>query len=473
MRPFSFHDVERPLGAGEGDAPADLEVPPEGPLEVLPGVPFEDVLARHQQALHLGIRLGDEFDEQGTASPGEEPRGHLQGDVVPDGQVVDEGEGEDGVGRAALEEAHPFPVLPARGRARVGQVHEEREDPGFPSGPGREIVLLDAGGIDIERDRHGPGFRGDPAEGPDVPAQVPDRPRPDVGDEVLDGLPLVGHAFGRIVRIVVIVGPLRPRRPPAELPRPGLEGVDQSQEGPAAHRPAGHGRFAALVPLLAPGMKMDVKEQRRPPFRTGGQEGGGQIEGDAVQVDPQQLGQPDVPKAHQRERGQEMLAILAVGRPGLAFDGPAQGQGVDEDGPAPQELDVVGAGVDQRHAAAKSALLDIERGQGRVLELAEAPLVGIGDERDLLGADQLGDVLAALDERRHLFVRHEKARGRELFIKPRGHEVVIMGAAGRPYRPMEDAVDAEDEARGVAERGRKGALRTHRGRYPPWKKRSS
>ncbi len=93
-----------------------------------------------------------------------------------------------------------------------------------------------------------------------------------------------------------------------------------------------------------------MKEERRPPSRTEREEGGRQVEGDPVQVDPQQLGQPDVPKAHQRERRQEMLAILTVGRPRFPFDGPAQGQGVDEDGPAAQELDVVGAGIDKGHA---------------------------------------------------------------------------------------------------------------------------
>ena len=58
----------------------------------------------------------------------------VQGDVVPDGQVVDEGEGEDGVGRAPLEEGHPLPVVPARGRARVGQVQRS----------GRSIASLPA-----------------------------------------------------------------------------------------------------------------------------------------------------------------------------------------------------------------------------------------------------------------------------------------------------------------------------------------
>ena len=193
-----------------------------------------------------------------------------------------------------------------------------------------------------------------------------------------------------------------------------------------------------------------------------GKEGRGQVEREAVEVDAEELAQPDVPQRHQGEGGQEMLAVLAIGGPGLAFDGLAQGQGVDEDGPAAPELDVVGAGVDQRQAPPQGALFDLQGGQRGVLELAEAPLVGIGDERDLLGADQLVDILAALEDGRRLFVRHEKARGGELLIEPRGHEPVIMGPARGKDGPMEDAAAAEDETRGIAERGGERGLRRHR-----------
>ena len=152
---------------------------------------------------------------------------------------------------------------------------------------------------------------------------------------------------------------------------------------------------------------MEMEKERRPPFRSERQEGRGQVEGDAVEMDAEELAQADVAKAHQRERSQEVLAILAIGRPGLPFDGPAQGQGVDEDRAATQELDVVGAGVGQGQAAAQGPLLDLERGQGGVLKLAEAPLEGVGDEGDLFRPDDLVDVPAPVSLEGDLLVRHE------------------------------------------------------------------
>ena len=203
---------------------------------------------------------------------------------------------------------------------------------------------------------------------------------------------------------------------------------------------------------------MNVEQERRPPSGPDGEEGGGQVQGDPVQVDPKQLAEPDVAKAHQGQRGQKMLTILTIGRPGFAVDGLPKRQGIDQDGTSPQELDIVGAGVDEAQAPGEGALLDLQRGQGGVLQLTEAPLVRVGNEGDLLGADDLIEIVG-MARGGDLFVRDEEVRGDELFIKSRGHESIVMRPAGGADAAIEDAVAAEDVARRVPERGRQGAFR--------------
>ena len=89
--------------------------------------------------------------------------------------------------------------------------------------------------------------------------------------------------------------------------------------------------------------------------------------------------------AHQGQRRQEVLTELPVADPGLALGVVAEGERVDEDRASVLELDVVGRRVAQRHVELERASLDAECQQRGVLELAEAPLVGIGHEVELLG----------------------------------------------------------------------------------------
>ena len=85
----------------------------------------------------------------------------------------------------------------------------------------------------------------------------------------------------------------------------------------------------------------------------------------------------------QQERIEELLAELLVAHPELVFPIAPKGQAIDEDRLGPQELDVVGARVRQRDALLQAAHLDVEVQERGTLERREAPLVRIGDERQL------------------------------------------------------------------------------------------
>ena len=85
----------------------------------------------------------------------------------------------------------------------------------------------------------------------------------------------------------------------------------------------------------------------------------------------------------------QVLAELTVGHPRRVGGPPLERQHIDEHRPAAIKRDVERAGVLQRHAGADGLGLDIERQQRRVLELAERPLVWIGDEFDFARAHDL------------------------------------------------------------------------------------
>ncbi len=112
-----------------------------------------------------------------------------------------------------------------------------------------------------------------------------------------------------------------------------------------------------------------------------------EVEREAVDEVAQQQDRADVSVGRQGERGQEVLAELAVGDPRRAGLEGLERERVDEHRPAAQELDVVGGGVAQREAGPEGRRLGVEGQERRVAELPERPLVGVADERDLLGPD--------------------------------------------------------------------------------------
>ena len=57
----------------------------------------------------------------------------LERQVVADGQVVDQRQRQQRVGRAPLLQREPLAMGPAQGRGRVGQVEQQRKDRRSPS----------------------------------------------------------------------------------------------------------------------------------------------------------------------------------------------------------------------------------------------------------------------------------------------------------------------------------------------------
>ena len=138
---------------------------------------------------------------------------------------------------------------------------------------------------------------------------------------------------------------------------------------------------------LALRVHVDVHGKARLEPGPPGQERAREIQGDAVDVDPQQLAEPDVPVGHERQRCKEVLAELPVCHPGIPFPVTFEREGIDEERSPLVELDVVGTGILEGHPVLQRDPLDIQGDQCSFFELAKRPLVGIRDEGYLFGLD--------------------------------------------------------------------------------------
>ncbi len=193
---------------------------------------------------------------------------------------------------------------------------------------------------------------------------------------------LLGGLVG-VVGLGVVVGPLGSVGNPVQRLNRGPQTIEQTQQRPPREptRLSDHVCFLTIR-LLCPGVPVEVDQQPGIEFGPPRQEPAGQVEREAVEVEPKQRHNPGVDVAHQGERREEVLAELAVGHPGLAFLVDLEGKRVDQDGLSRDELDVEGAGVLEREAGGDGPLLDVQGPERGGLELAKAPLVGIRDERD-------------------------------------------------------------------------------------------
>src|ERR1051325_6490110 len=84
------------------------------------------------------------------------------------------------------------------------------------------------------------------------------------------------------------------------------------------------------------------------------------VEWNAVDVRAQHLPQPDVGSAHQGQRSEEMLTELPIGGPGAALLIALEGKRVDHHRLSGPKLDVVGAGILERHPEPKRLFLDLK-----------------------------------------------------------------------------------------------------------------
>ncbi len=177
-----------------------------------------------------------------------------------------------------------------------------------------------------------------------------------------------------------------------------------------------------------------------------------ELERDTVEIRAEEHARPNVLFAHQEQRHEEVLTELPVRHPRRAFNSGLKREGVDEERTAVTELHVVGAGVPEHEVARKGAILDRERQERCVLELAERPFIGVGDERNPLGLEHRARLGRRGVVERRLVVRNEESVVRQLTIQTRRQEGVERGFERSVDLAVNDAVAGEDEPAGIAER---------------------
>jgi hypothetical protein len=161
---------------------------------------------------------------------------------------------------------------------------------------------------------------------------------------------------------------------------------------------------------------MQVNQEPRLQPRPERQQRARQIQGHAIEFRPQQTTEADVDAAHQREWRQEQLAELAVRDPRRSRLQALERQRVDQHGPAVLEQHVVRRRVLERHPVIERRPLQPQCQEGRVLQLAERPLVGIGDE---LHARRLDDAVRTAVGRElgaHILVGHHVSSSGQLRV---------------------------------------------------------
>ncbi len=182
------------------------------------------------------------------------------------------------------------------------------------------------------------------------------------------------------------------------------------------------------------------------------EEPGAELERDTLEMRAEKLTELHVHPAHERERHHEVLAELPVRGPGRAFLARLEGQRVDEHRTTRLELDVVGAGVAQGDAADEGALLDVERQECCVAQLAEAPLIRVGNEPDGLGPEHGRGVIGGRQLKGDSLVGHEEALPGQLVVEARGGDGFEFVLEDPVDLSVQDARAGEDEAARVAER---------------------
>ena len=141
--------------------------------------------------------------------------------------------------------------------------------------------------------------------------------------------------------------------------------------------PRGRGRRVPLVgeASLRAGVGVDVRSETQVPAVRPGSSRAARSSGMPSMWSRSISPKPDVAVRHQRQRGEEVLAELAIGDPRRPLLGPLERERVDEDRPAAPELDVVGGGVAERESALERERLGLEGQERGVPEHPERPLV--------------------------------------------------------------------------------------------------
>ena len=158
-----------------------------------------------------------------------------------------------------------------------------------------------------------------------------------------------------------------------------------------------------------------------------------------------------------------MLTELAVGRPGLAFLVDFEGQAIDEHRAAADKLNIVSRGIFQDHAPLQGFFLQVQGEQRGIFELAEAPLVGVGDEGDEFRLqDQISLGWVGGINRRYR--AGDQFAGFHQAVKQAGsRHLIVVRFVGNINLTIECIVYAKEKTRRVAKRCR---VRVRFNRHP-------
>ena len=141
-----------------------------------------------------------------------------------------------------------------------------------------------------------------------------------------------------------------------------------------------------------------------------------------------QRNETEIAVGDQRQRPKKVLAILAVANPRLALWIALERKRVNQHGPAPGELDIVGAAVLQDHAMRQRQFLNTEGRQGGVFELAKTPFVRIGDKRHPVRLQDFVCLWRSRMMKLCFLVRDQQALPSQFVVESRLHEPAVIFA---------------------------------------------
>ena len=140
-----------------------------------------------------------------------------------------------------------------------------------------------------------------------------------------------------------------------------------------------------------------------------------------------------------------MLAELPIGHPWLTLIVALEGEGIDENRPAPSELDVVRTRVFETHPLVECFPLKLESQEGGILKLAETPFVGIRHEFDSLRHDNLVGLCSRGSIEVDFFVGNEKGGVDQICVQAGVQQGIILFPVNSINLPEELVVAIENE----------------------------
>ena len=147
-----------------------------------------------------------------------------------------------------------------------------------------------------------------------------------------------------------------------------------------------------------------------------------------------------------------MLTKLTIGDPRLIFFVDFKGKRVNQDGLPLEKLYVICARIFQDHVAVERPLLNFYQRQCRILQLAEAPFIGIGDEGDNFRLNDFVRIVCCFSRALNFPVRNQQIIGNQFVVQTRLDQMIVVLLIETANGSEERAVLGKEKAAGVSER---------------------